>query len=542
MEVQPHSFETALSLKEYDEQDCLSAIRGEKIPSALGYTISRLCAIRGIRYHPGFATELHGSYDEFTRALNARSIMSDKIPDMARPEEFPYCIWHPGIPSEDTCRDLVRDYPQTKYHVGRVCAVAGYSDLFHELDILPEVHIAEEARDNGTTAIFDAILNSPVKYAVMNDYSRKIEETPRIGNLNDDTAVRSSLEIKQRFKRPIPTDKNKPYRSECSHDASHYFNITEDYGVDEFDSKKRKPDSKAMVTLLYSPLPAGLPTVNKDLLILMAAYYGDVDRYSRLRRPYELEREFQCVINGIYTNTMFAKWWSLQVPPPEEIWDPEPDEDEDDDDDDDEDGEEQEEAGNDDEEPWYIYKSSLTSAINCAISARFVMVNDLSRVTPKIFSMDLPYTIWHPLVPLEETLEELIRRRPDMKPQAARACIVGDYQQLYTKIDPDADRGLLEEARLSRNLYYQEDLEDKIKTGRGKDADDSLDPWRSLTHTSLRLGTLAIRPNVSEEDVVPDFESIYEGTLADPSRVELNVCLPDELKLNPPQYLRLFGT
>jgi hypothetical protein len=50
MEAQLHAFETALSIKNYDEQDCLSAIRGKKVPSALGYTVTRLCVIRGIRY------------------------------------------------------------------------------------------------------------------------------------------------------------------------------------------------------------------------------------------------------------------------------------------------------------------------------------------------------------------------------------------------------------------------------------------------------------------------------------------------------------
>ncbi|KAK2753486.1 hypothetical protein FQN54_007876 [Arachnomyces sp. PD_36] len=536
MEAQPHPFEAALSLKEYDKEDCLSAIRGKKIPRALGYTISRLCTIRGIRYHPGFATELHGSWAEFTRALNARSIMSGSIPEITNPEEFPYCIWHPEIPSQEACRELLRRYPHMKYHVGRVCAVAGYTELFHELDLLPEVHIAEEARDNGSTAIFDAILANPVKYAVMNDYYRRLEETPRVGNLNDDTAVRSSLDIKQKFRPPISTDRYQPHTGDGTHDTLHYFNITEDYGVDEYNSEKVECDSKILTPLLYTPLPADLPAVNKDLLILMAAYYGDVDRYARLRRPIEMVSEFQCVIHGIYTNTMFAKWWTTQVPEPE-IEEPPPNEAEDDDDDD----EEEEEIDSDEEEPWYKC-SSLTSSINRAITARFIMVNDLSRITPEIFSLELPYTIWHPLVPLEETLEELVRRKPDMKPQAARACIVGDYQQLYDKIDSDTDSGLLEEARLSHNPYYLKDLEDKLKAGRGTDKDHYLEPWRRLTHTSLRLGTTDLQPNISVNDVVPDFWSIYEGTLADPSRVELHVCVPEELKVNPPQYLRLWST
>ena len=81
-----------LYIKSYDARDCSLAIRGEQISRALGLTVTRLCTVRGIRYHPGFATELRGLLPDFTRALNARAIMSDEIPDMTEPDEFQYCI------------------------------------------------------------------------------------------------------------------------------------------------------------------------------------------------------------------------------------------------------------------------------------------------------------------------------------------------------------------------------------------------------------------------------------------------------------------
>lgn len=40
----------------------------------------------------------------------------------------------------------------------------------------------------------------------------------------------------------------------------------------------------------------------------MTAYYGDIDRYVRLRRPVMIKNEMQCIVRGIYHNTMFAKW------------------------------------------------------------------------------------------------------------------------------------------------------------------------------------------------------------------------------------------
>lgn len=90
----------------------LSAVK--KLPHALESPTTRLCIIRGIRYHNGFATELYSQdreYPEFTRALNARSIMSGTIPDMNEPHEFPHCIWHPDIASEATYRELAQRYP-----------------------------------------------------------------------------------------------------------------------------------------------------------------------------------------------------------------------------------------------------------------------------------------------------------------------------------------------------------------------------------------------------------------------------------------------
>jgi hypothetical protein len=69
------------------------------------------------------------------------------------------------------------------------------------------------------------------------------------------------------------------------------------------------------VELLYTPLPQDLPTVNKTLLIHMAAYHGDIDRYSRLvRRPlYMSKLEFLCVVRGIYHQPMFARFWATQL-------------------------------------------------------------------------------------------------------------------------------------------------------------------------------------------------------------------------------------
>ena len=137
-----------------------------------------------------------------TRRANARLITSNVIPAMDNPKERPYCIWYPGLATEDTYRELARRYPAMRYQVGRACVVGGYLSLFLELDLLPDASIAEEAREaatgagsEGSSAIFEHIVSQPVMYAVMNDYERTVDlDHPCAGSfLNGDTAVRPPL-------------------------------------------------------------------------------------------------------------------------------------------------------------------------------------------------------------------------------------------------------------------------------------------------------------------------------------------------------------
>lgn len=89
--------------------------------------------------------------------------------------------------------------------------------------------------------------------------------------------------------------------------------------------------------------------------------------------------------------------------------------------------------------------------IEMAIAARAIMDNDLSRV---FSTTPVPQLIWYPHVPACGTLELLHAMRPDMTLQVARACIVGDYQDLYDKINPAAHFGLIAEAEASANPHF----------------------------------------------------------------------------------------
>ncbi|KAJ5436887.1 hypothetical protein N7445_007772 [Penicillium cf. griseofulvum] len=388
--------ERRLAIVKYDENDCNDAIHGQRLPKTFGHRVHQLCIIRGIRYHHGFAQELRGVTSEFTRALNARDIMSGIIPTISEPDEVPYCIWHPDVPSEDALRSLVQRYPDMIYQAARACAVAGYIDLYKELNPLPEVHVAEEAgyasiqkSSKGSQEIYQHILSQPVKFAIMNDYTRMVDIAGRrVAPLNGDTAVYSSLAARSKYSASEDTFDARPWVTD-----SNYFNITEDFGIDDHDCEAPKTPDDALA-LVYTPLPTDLPLINKDSLIYVAAYMGDIDRYARLRRPKMLEDEIGIVIRGIYHNAFFAKWWDTQIS----------------------------------EHP---YRGGNHGHIRRAINARRIMSNDLSWVTPTTPRHLLPEIIWYPALAAELTYNKLARIQPHMYRACLRACIAANYHSTW---------------------------------------------------------------------------------------------------------------
>lgn len=150
----------------------------------------RRAVIRGIRDSLQFATspaiiELCSGDDNqahrFSRARNARLIMSNIIPDMQDPATEPYCICYPEPASEETYRELARRYPSMRYQVGRACAAAWYTDLYKESYLLRDVSIAEEARNAAEDAdIYKIIMSAPQRWAVMDDFTRSVNlESPQ---------------------------------------------------------------------------------------------------------------------------------------------------------------------------------------------------------------------------------------------------------------------------------------------------------------------------------------------------------------------------
>ncbi|KAM0244095.1 hypothetical protein ACHAP5_006577 [Fusarium lateritium] len=231
-----------------------AAIRGQAVPESFPHDLVIKCVVAGIRYHGGFAHELRdrSPHSSIERALNARGIMSNRIPDMKQPDEIPYCFWHPIVPSQDTLQQLLQDHPTPMmcYQVGRACAVGGYTDLYKELGLLPDVAIAEEAQDNlpDSKDIYDMVMKAPILYRVMDDYNPCLLENPEpMVFFNGDTCVRSTL------------DKRQPVSHELFPPP---FDITEDWclGANGVRLEERVIPNDT-ISLLYTPLPRHLPTV-----------------------------------------------------------------------------------------------------------------------------------------------------------------------------------------------------------------------------------------------------------------------------------------
>ncbi|KAB5522167.1 hypothetical protein GE09DRAFT_1155331 [Coniochaeta sp. 2T2.1] len=283
----------------------------------------------------------------------------------------------------------------------------------------------------------------------------------------------------------------------------HYFNITEDWWIDDHATEVPEPDpTRDLSKFLYTSLPADLPAGNKDVLILMAAYYGDIDRYSRLRRPMIIAKEVNCLMRGIYHNTLFARWWADQFSDP---------------------------ASTDASRIPFRFNSFLKRAI----TARYIMNNDLSRVTATTPAYELPYCIWYPGHPARETVAALVKRRPEMRQQAARTCIVAGFTNQFDEIDPEPDAPLMAEAKSSGDPHFLCVLEQKVAAGANvKPISGAGDRWKMLTRDQLaepQLPPFVLWRAVDEKSITTheSFPGIYEGFGVDTGALELSVCPRD---------------
>ncbi|KAJ5801018.1 uncharacterized protein N7518_003086 [Penicillium psychrosexuale] len=503
---------------EYDLDQCIAAIKGEKVPSDVTSFWHRRAVIRGIRDSLQFATsptiiELCSGDDahQFSRARNARLIMSNVIPDM-QPATEPYCIWYPEFASEETYRELASRYPSMRYQVGRACAAALYTDLYKELDLLPDVSIAEEACNAAEDAeIYKIIMSAPQRWAVMDDFTRSVNlESPQApAFLNGNMKPRRALS-----QRVLPPE-NLPDTTADDIDIEEdgFIGFEEEIEIDR-DAILGPGDSE----YLWMPLSPDLPVLDKRLPTQMAAWEGNVDRYARFMHPRRLrtEIEYNCILRGIYHHTSFARWWAYQLETnPGRI----------------------------------ILPGKLLSEgnererreIRTAINARKIMNNDISDLDDD--SDCLPWLIWWPVRPHENTLRELAGKCPSMRPQIAITSILCDYQSLFMALNPPPRESYFEAAKQSRNPYYLQYLGDFVRErsiGSGKisefdpydttkkiSLEPDLEPRYFLTHSSVKFSDMAV-PWGQHPRGEWDSPGIYGGLPVDPGIVERYMWLSTE--------------
>jgi len=118
-----------------------------------------------------------------------------------------------------------------------------------------------------------------------------------------------------------------------------------------------------------------------------------------------------------------------------------------------------------------------------------------------------------------------------MKLQAARACIVADYQGSFEIIDPPHDSALVKEAQVSRNPFYLEYLQAKEAQGDTTGEDHDFEYWKYYTiKNALKPSPSSVYGKLNASSIGTTRPWIYDGVEADMSDVEVQICTPEEVK------------
>ena len=164
------------------------------------------------------------------------------------------------------------------------------------------------------------------------------------------------------------------------------------------------------------------------------------------------------------------------------------------------------------------------------------MNNDLSRITEDTPECDLPYLIWYPHWANRSAYQALAHRRPSIRPQAARACIVADSQDVYDSIKLTPDWCLVEEAqtRAGSNPYYLEDLQlraEDMGADISEPTNDCID-WKVLDSFTINGMRTTVIPYSANPGYAPDWEQReqYNGTGGNMSGLELLVSVTEEMR------------
>jgi hypothetical protein len=118
-----------------------------------------------------------------------------------------------------------------------------------------------------------------------------------------------------------------------------------------------------------------------------------------------------------------------------------------------------------------------------------------------------------------------------MKLQAARACIVANYQPTFEKIDPPHDTALVKEAQESPNPFFLEYFQAKEAQGDTTGKDRGYPYWKLIT---IRAASNPSTPTTLGELDASSVETtqswIYDGVYPKMSNVQVSICTPEEVK------------
>ena len=137
-----------------------------------------------------------------------------------------------------------------------------------------------------------------------------------------------------------------------------------------------------------------------------------------------------------------------------------------------------------------------------------------------------------PQVACSEVYEQLARLRPEMKLQAARACIVANYQRSFENIDPPHDLALVKEAQVALNPFFLKYLQAKEAQGDTSGEDyGGYENWKFYTiKHALNPSSTNILSELKTSSIGTTQDWIYDGVEAEESLVHVNICTPEEVK------------
>ncbi|KAF4415732.1 hypothetical protein FACUT_13131 [Fusarium acutatum] len=286
-----------------------------------------------------------------------------------------------------------------------------YVDLHKELNILPDVSIAEEARDHLPVSkdIYELVMNALILYRVMNDCNLSLFDTLQGGAcLNGDNCVRSTLDKRQSLHCEIFPPP---------------FYITEDC----------------------------------------------------------INGEMQCIVRGIYHNTVFARW---------------------------------------------CYEQPHLAVLRKFVHARFIMNDDLTWVTynQPVSKEDLPHIIRYPQQAGPTTYMELFRLMSELKQLVAQALIVCNEPNDFLRVEPELTPEIYEEITNEvRSLLFREFVDQRISY----EEEEKLADWTELLHDCYDVEPY---DHLVSKEMKPHFTRALEELTLDDVGFESRRAYPPDVK------------